>query len=130
VTALATTPRAIIVPDSRPLVISLCDITGHMVAPWVEAGYAAMLVDPQHVTTRWEGNVLKFAGTVEDALALIGAALRAGVRIAAVFGFPPCAQASASLPSSDSRPAPTWPCPAPAGSNPSAPPTPCSRPKP
>ena len=49
-------------------VISLADYTGNFVAPWVAAGYDAILVDPQHVITRWEGNVCKFAGTVEDAM--------------------------------------------------------------
>lgn len=36
-------------------VISLCDLTGNAVAPWVEAGYKALLVDPQHGITRTEG---------------------------------------------------------------------------
>ena len=45
------------------VVISLCDLTGHMVQPWVEAGHVAILVDPQHGTSRWEGRVYKFAGT-------------------------------------------------------------------
>ena len=47
-------------------VISLCDLTGNMVQPWIEAGYRALLVDPQHGTTRVEGPVTKFAGTVEE----------------------------------------------------------------
>ena len=28
--------------------ISLCDLTGHMAEPWVEAGYRCIIVDPQH----------------------------------------------------------------------------------
>ena len=31
----------------RGVIISLCDLTGIMVQPWVEAGYRAVLVDPQ-----------------------------------------------------------------------------------
>lgn len=77
------------------IVISLCDLTGAMVEPWVEAGYEAMLVDPQHVVTREEGPVLKFAGTVRDALPTIGEMIRAG-RVAAVFGFPPCTHLASS----------------------------------
>lgn len=30
------------------IIISLCDLTGVMVMPWVRAGYRAILVDPQH----------------------------------------------------------------------------------
>lgn len=32
----------------RGTIISLCDLTGIMVKPWVESGYRAVLVDPQH----------------------------------------------------------------------------------
>jgi hypothetical protein len=70
-------------------VISLCDLTGNMVKPWVEAGYNALLVDPQHGTTRIEGRVTKFAGTVEDAMEFIGHLIRCG-DVAGVAGFPPC----------------------------------------
>lgn len=38
-------------------VISLCDLTGHMVQPWVDAGYHAVLVDPQHGTSSIDGRV-------------------------------------------------------------------------
>jgi hypothetical protein len=80
---------------SRPVVISLCDLTGHMVQPWVDAGYNAILVDPQHGTSRVEGRILKVAGTIEDALALIGYVMRAG-RIVMIFGFPPCTDMAVS----------------------------------
>ena len=76
-------------------VISLCDLTGHMVAPWVEDGYRAVLVDPQHGTTRQDGNVLKVAGTIEDAMPLIGELIREG-DVAMVFGFPPCTEMAVS----------------------------------
>ncbi len=33
---------------SKGTIICLCDITGVMAEPWVEAGYRAVLVDPQH----------------------------------------------------------------------------------
>lgn len=32
----------------RPVVISLCDLTGNMVRPWAEAGYLCICVDIQH----------------------------------------------------------------------------------
>lgn len=76
-------------------IISLCDITGNMVQPWVDAGYNAFLVDPQHGITRTEGNVTKFAGTIEDAMPTIGELIRAG-DVAAVFGFPPCTDMAVS----------------------------------
>ena len=76
-------------------VISLCDLTGHMVAPWVEAGYRAVLVDPQHGTTRTEDGVTKLAGTIEDAMPLIGELIRDG-EVAMVFGFPPCTEMAVS----------------------------------
>jgi hypothetical protein len=80
---------------SRPTVISLCDLTGHMVQPWVEAGYNAILIDPQHGTSRVEGRIAYVAGTIEDALGLIGDVMRAG-RIAIIFGFPPCTDMAVS----------------------------------
>ena len=76
-------------------VISLCDYTGNMVKPWIEAGYHAFLVDPQHETTRTEGAVTKFAGTIEDAMPTISELIRSG-KVAAVFGFPPCTDMSVS----------------------------------
>lgn len=76
-------------------VISLCDITGKMVQPWVEAGYEAFLVDPQHGITRKDGAVTKFAGTIEQAMPAIGELIRSG-DVAAVFGFPPCTHLAVS----------------------------------
>lgn len=70
-------------------VISLCDLTGNAVKPWVDAGYHALLVDPQHGTTRTEGRITKFAGTIEDALPLISQLIRDG-KVAFVMGWPPC----------------------------------------
>jgi hypothetical protein len=75
------------------VVISLCDLTGNMVRPWVKAGHSAILVDPQHGTSRWEGRVLKFAGTVED---WCESTMFKSWEIAAVFAFPPCTQLAGS----------------------------------
>lgn len=80
---------------SPSYVVSLCDLTGRMVEPWVEAGYNAVLVDPQHVITREEGPVLKFAGTVEEALPMLGDLIESAA-VAAVFGFPPCTDMAGS----------------------------------
>lgn len=83
-----------------PIVISLCDLTGNMVRPWVDAGFDALLVDPQHGTTSTEtlpngATITRFAGTVEDAMPMIAALIAAGV-VAAVFGFPPCTDMAVS----------------------------------
>ena len=79
----------------RPVVISLCDITGHMVQPWVDAGYNAVLVDPQHIITHDDGPVRKIAGTVEDAMPELADIIRCG-DVAMVFGFPPCTDLASS----------------------------------
>jgi len=76
-------------------VISLCDLTGNMVQPWIEAGYNALLVDPQHGITTSDGQVTKFAGTIEDATEYIGKLTRS-YGVAAVFGFPPCTDMAVS----------------------------------
>ena len=53
-------------------VISLCDLTGIMVQPWVDAGYRAVLVDPQHQVTasEGEGQIEKLACTILEAMPL------------------------------------------------------------
>ena len=66
-----------------------------MVQPWIEAGYRALLVDPQHGTTRVEGPVTKFAGTVEDVMDFAGHLIRTG-DVAMVFGWPPCTNMAVS----------------------------------
>ena len=77
------------------VVISLCDLTGNMVRPWVEAGHEAVLVDPQHVLSRHEGPLVKLAATVEDSMPYLSRLIRRG-EVAAVFGFPPCTQLAGS----------------------------------
>jgi hypothetical protein len=77
------------------LVISLCDLTGNMTEPWVEAGYGAVLVDPQHGHTRNDGPVRKVAATVEQAMPELGDLVRSGA-VAAVFAFPPCTDMAVS----------------------------------
>lgn len=78
-----------------PVVISLCDITGHFVQPWVEAGYDAILVDPQHGVSSSDGQITKLAMTVEEALPHLGNVIR-GASIAFVAGFPPCTDLAVS----------------------------------
>jgi hypothetical protein len=77
------------------VVISLCDLTGNFVRPWVEAGYRTVTVDPQHGTTRFEDGIVKIAQTIEDAMPSLSEYLRHD-RIAFVAGFPPCTDMAVS----------------------------------
>lgn len=79
---------------SRGIIICLCDITGSFAEPWVEFGYDALLVDPQH-TDYGSGPWLKFPGTVDEAMPLISAILQTN-RVAFVMGFPPCTDVAVS----------------------------------
>lgn len=79
----------------RDVYISLCDLTLNGCKPWIEAGYEILAVDPQHVVTTAEGRVTRFAGTIEDAMPLIGEYIRAE-RVAFVAGYPPCTEMAVS----------------------------------
>lgn len=78
----------------KGLVISLCDVTGIFVEPWLEAGYAALLVDPQH-KDYGEWPLLKFPGTIEQAMPIIDIAIQTGT-VVFVMGFPPCTDVAVS----------------------------------
>ena len=77
----------------RNIVVSLCDLSGNFTAPWVEAGYEAVLVDPQHGITHVDGAVTKVAATVLEAIPLLADLLP---RIAFVAGWPPCTDMAVS----------------------------------
>lgn len=79
----------------RDTILCLCDLTGIMAAPWVEHGYRAVLVDPQHGFSREEGSVVKLALTVWEAMPYIGDLVR-GNRVAFVAAFPPCTDMAVS----------------------------------
>jgi hypothetical protein len=76
-------------------VISLCDLTGHMVQPWIDAGYRAVLVDPQHGHSSNDGSVERIAGTVLDAAPRLSEIIRAE-QVVFVAGFPPCTDVAVS----------------------------------
>lgn len=76
-------------------VISLCDLTGNMVQPWIDAGYHAILVDPQHGEHNYTRQVTKLAGTIDEVMGYLGQRIRED-EIAAVFGFPPCTDMAVS----------------------------------
>jgi hypothetical protein len=70
-------------------VLSLCDKTGNMVRPWVEAGHEAVIVDLQHPAgvTR-EGMLMKVGADIVD--------YYPDGHFDAVFAFPPCTDLAAS----------------------------------
>jgi hypothetical protein len=78
--------------------IFLCDITGVMAEPWIEAGYEAILVDPQHPTGVCVCGPVTTVGCVIDhreTWALLRKVLR-DRRVAFVAGFPPCTDLAVS----------------------------------
>lgn len=79
----------------RDTVLCLCDLTGIMARPWVEHGYRAVLVDPQHGFDHEDGAYVKVARTVAESFDLIGGLVRSG-RLAFVAGFPPCTDLAVS----------------------------------
>ena len=76
-------------------VLSLCDYTGIMVEPWIDAGYGVIIVDLQHPAgdgfTRTKNGypVRYFGGDVRKFLPPLQG-------YAAVFAFPPCTNLAVS----------------------------------
>ena len=73
-------------------VLSLCDLTGTFVQPWVDNGYEAVLVDPQHGFVSYDGAITRLPLTVGQALEEI----RALEDVVFVAGFPPCTDLAVS----------------------------------
>ena len=76
-------------------IISLCDYTGIMVAPWVAAGYRAVLVDPQHETHSNDGIIERIPLFLSDAMPRLGEIIR-NEKVVFVAGFPPCTDVAVS----------------------------------
>ncbi len=85
--------------DSRNrIAIFLCDLTGIMAAPWVEAGYDVILIDPQHPSgISRDGQITRVGQIIDhpDTWAVLRAAIRSG-NVEFVMGFPPCTDVSVS----------------------------------
>jgi hypothetical protein len=79
----------------KDTVISLCDYTGIMVGPWVNAGYRAVLLDPQHEHSRESDSVKLIAKRVDQSAIEIRDLITSG-RVAAVFAFPVCTDLAVS----------------------------------
>lgn len=76
-------------------IISLCDYTGIMVKPWVDAGYYAVLVDPQHAEHSVDGLIERVPMTLLEAMPRIGEIIRTH-DVVFVAGFPPCTDVAVS----------------------------------
>lgn len=72
------------------LVLSLCDKTGNIIQPWLEAGYECMIVDTQHP----KGS--KKTGNLTTVGADITKWLPPRTEYEIVFGFPPCTNLAVS----------------------------------
>ena len=86
--------------SDKGYVISLADLTGNIAKPWLDAGYSAILVDPQHgensVTQHAGGGyVHRWAETVESAMHNLGNVMREE-EVVMVAGFPPCTDLAVS----------------------------------
>ena len=75
--------------------IFLCDLTGVMAQPWLDAGYSAVLVDPQHGKYSNDGQTERLPCTVLEAASRLGEILR-GRKCVLVAGFPPCTDVAVS----------------------------------
>lgn len=72
------------------IVLSMCDRTGVMVQPWLDAGYECWIVDAQHPPgVSRDGSLVKVGADVTTWLPP-----RSEYRI--VFGFPPCTNLAVS----------------------------------
>ena len=83
---------------SKGTIISLCDLTGTMVKPWVEAGYSAILVDPQHGEgVHVDGAVTKVGHIIDHHATweIIREAISSG-EVVFVSAFPPCTDLAVS----------------------------------
>lgn len=82
------------------IAIFLCDITGKMAQPWLDAGYTCVLVDPQHpagVTVEQGGRLIKVGHVIDHPITwqVLRAAIQTG-RVVFVAGFPPCTDLAVS----------------------------------
>lgn len=66
-----------------------------MVKPWVDAGYKAVLVDPQHGGHTDDGKIERIPLFLIDAMARLGEIIRTQ-EVCFVAGFPPCTDVAVS----------------------------------
>lgn len=80
----------------KRFVLCLCDLTGTFAAPWLEAGYSAVLIDPQHpVGVTVDGPVTRIGHTIDHPSTWAFLRLLQG-RVAFTAAFPPCTDLAVS----------------------------------
>lgn len=80
----------------KDTILCLCDLTGVMAQPWVEAGYRAILVDPQHADGVSVDGAITRVGHIIDHHETWGVIRDNADRIAFVAAFPPCTDLAVS----------------------------------
>ncbi len=80
---------------SRGTIICPCDLTGIMAAPWVAAGYDAILIDPQHHDGISTSESMTRVGNVIDT-PVVWDLLRSIHNPVFVASFPPCTDLAVS----------------------------------
>ncbi|OCA55153.1 hypothetical protein [Photorhabdus namnaonensis] len=84
---------------TKGTIICLCDITGIFAEPWLNYGYSALLIDPQHNKSSTEnhtagGTVTKVANVIDSKESW--KAIRNAKNPVFVAGFPPCTDVAVS----------------------------------
>lgn len=82
----------------KNIAIFLCDITGKMAQPWVEAGYHVILVDPQHPEgVNTDGLITRVGHIIDHPVTwrVLRQAVQSGC-VVFVAGFPPCTDLAVS----------------------------------
>ncbi|WP_227875858.1 hypothetical protein [Kushneria konosiri] len=80
----------------RDTILCLCDLTGVMALPWVDAGYRAILIDPQHPEgVQTDGPWIRVGHIIDHPESWRVIRENLG-RIAFVAGFPECTDVSLS----------------------------------
>ena len=75
---------------SKKIVLSICDRTGNMVKPWLEAGYECWIVDTQHPKGEHrDGNLVRVGADISTFLP-------PRREYAIAFAFPPCTNLAVS----------------------------------
>lgn len=80
----------------KDTILCLCDLTGVMAQPWVDAGYRAILVDPQHADGVSVDGAVTRVGHIIDHPETWRVIRENADRIAFVASFPPCTQLAVS----------------------------------
>lgn len=93
--AFTMSPDCEPIAEPRGVAIFLCNLTMNMAAPWLAAGFRAVLVDPQHGVSSNDGRIERIAGTVIDAMPRLSQIIRTE-HVVFVFGFPPCTDVAVS----------------------------------